>query len=279
MDVRSHAGAKASVTVRLVGGPTALIGIGGLRLLTDPAFDPPGPVASGTRTLVKTRGPAVPVEEIGTVHAVLLSHDQHADNLDRAGRRLLDTVPVTLTTAEAADRLGGPATALRPWQRLTLDRPDGGYVEVTGAPAQHGPDGTEDITGPVTGFVLTGPDVPTIYVSGDNASLDVVRRIADRFGPLDLALLFAGAARTPLLDGHLTLTSDQAAQAARILGARTVIPLHTEGWEHFTEGPDAVREAFARHGLADRLTLLAPGDAATVRHGAAGGPSAPADRP
>ncbi|MFE4832153.1 MBL fold metallo-hydrolase [Streptomyces sp. NPDC056672] len=264
MEARQHATGKAPVTVRLVGGPTALIGIGGLRLLTDPAFDAPGPVASGTRTLVKTRGPAVSVEEIGTVHAVLLSHDQHADNLDRAGRRLLATVPVTLTTAEAADRLGGAATGLRPWDRLTLERPDGGYVEVTGAPAQHGPDGTQDVTGPVTGFVLTGPDVPTIYVSGDNASLDVVRRIAGHVGPVDLAVLFAGAARTPLLDGYLTLTSDQAAEAARILGARTVIPVHTEGWEHFTEGPDTVRDAFTRQGLQDRLTLLAPGASATV---------------
>jgi L-ascorbate metabolism protein UlaG (beta-lactamase superfamily) len=29
-------------TLRLVGGPTALISYGGLRLLTDPTFDPPG---------------------------------------------------------------------------------------------------------------------------------------------------------------------------------------------------------------------------------------------
>ncbi|MEU9479438.1 hypothetical protein [Streptomyces sp. NPDC048191] len=32
--------------------------------------------------------------------------------------------------------------ALPAWYHLTLDRPDGGSVEVTGVPAQHGPGGS-----------------------------------------------------------------------------------------------------------------------------------------
>lgn len=69
------------LTVRLVGGPTALIGIGGVRLLTDPTFDPPGRYPIGRRALVKTTGPALTPEEVGTVDAVLLSHDQHPDTV------------------------------------------------------------------------------------------------------------------------------------------------------------------------------------------------------
>jgi hypothetical protein len=34
------------VAVRYLGGPTALLEIGGLRLLTDPTFDPPAPASS-----------------------------------------------------------------------------------------------------------------------------------------------------------------------------------------------------------------------------------------
>ncbi|WP_046500603.1 MBL fold metallo-hydrolase [Streptomyces odonnellii] len=255
--------AREVVAVRLVGGPTALVESGGLRLLTDPTFDPPGPIASGTRTLVKTTGPAVRPTELGDLDAVLLSHDQHADNLDLRGRALLADVPVTLTTPVAAERLGGTASGLAPWEHLVLGRPDGRSVRITAVPAQHGPDNTEHLTGPVTGFVLTADDTPTVYISGDNASLDVVARIAERFAPVDIAVLFAGAARTPLLDGYLTLTSDQAARAARLLRARTVIPVHSEGWQHFTEGPDDLRAAFTRHGL-DNLLVLAPGDSVTL---------------
>ena len=67
-------------------------------------------------------------------------------------------------------RLGDNAIALLPWYHLTLDRPDGGCVKVTGTPARHGPKTAPTTTSLVTGFVLTGPDAPTIYVSGDNST-------------------------------------------------------------------------------------------------------------
>ena len=35
-------GNRAGVGLRYLGGPTALLELGGLRLLTDPTFDPPG---------------------------------------------------------------------------------------------------------------------------------------------------------------------------------------------------------------------------------------------
>jgi hypothetical protein len=92
---------------------------------------------------------------------------------------------------------------------------DGDTLRVAGAPARHGPPGCGPATGPVTGFVLPGDGLPTVYVSGDNASPEHVRAVADHFGRVDVAVLFAGGAGTRLLDGaYLTLTSAQAARAA-----------------------------------------------------------------
>lgn len=242
--------------IRYLGGPTALIEYGGARLLTDPTFDAPGEYPVGARKLVKTVGPAVGAGEVGAVDAVLLSHDQHPDNLDAAGRAYALRAPLVLSTASARERLGGPVRVLGNWESYGL----GGGVRVTGVPAQHGPDGSEHLVGEVTGFVLEGEGLPTVYVSGDNASLDVVRRIAARFPSVDVALLFAGAARTPLVgDAYLTLPSEAAAEAARILGARHVVPLHFEHWTHFTQGPSTLAPAFAKSGLTDRLHLLEPG--------------------
>lgn len=255
--VASHAN---GVAVTVLGGPTALVEFGGLRLLTDPTFDPPGNYPIGTRTLVKTAPSAWSADQVGSVDAVLLSHDQHPDNLDTGGRAFLGRAPLVLTTAIAAERLGDSAIALPSWTEIELAGPDGRAVCVTGVPAQHGPDGCEAVTGPVTGFVLSGEELPTVYVSGDNASLDVVLTIAERSGPIDVALLFAGAARTALLAGaYLTLSSDQAAQAAHILGAARIVPLHVEGWAHFTQGPDTLRAAFERAGILNRLIMTRPG--------------------
>ncbi len=106
MTETTAASTRVPVSIQLIGGPAVLLEIGGLRLLTDPAFDAPGPVPSGDRTLTKTTGPAVAAEEIGPIDAVLLSHDQHGDNLDRSGRALLAHAGLVLTTPEGGDRLG-----------------------------------------------------------------------------------------------------------------------------------------------------------------------------
>jgi L-ascorbate metabolism protein UlaG (beta-lactamase superfamily) len=252
------------VTVRLIGGPTALIEIGGLRLLTDPTFDPPGEYPIGARLLVKTGGPAVLPDALGPLDAVLLSHDQHPDNLDKLGRALLPRVPLVLSTGQAAARLGGNTRELPIWRSVALPRPDGGELRITGVPAQHGPDGTEELTGEVCGFVLSGDGVPTVYVSGDNASLAVVRDVAEHVGPVQVAVLFGGRARTPLMDAYLTFGAARLAEAAEILGSPVVIPIHVSDWAHFTETPDVLPSTFAARGLADRLVLLAPGETVTA---------------
>jgi L-ascorbate metabolism protein UlaG (beta-lactamase superfamily) len=250
----------APVALLPVGGPTVLIDIAGLRLMIDPTFDAPQSYPVGARSLRKTAPGALALDEVGRLDHVLLSHDQHPDNLDHGGRELVSRVP-TLTTAAAAQRLGGTARALPAWTSTTLRTPDGRAVTVTGVPAQHGPDGTEHLTGPVIGFVLTtaGPGMATIYVSGDNASLDVVREVASAFPHIDLAVLFAGAARTPLIDGTLTLTSEEAVEATRILGGPRILPVHTDGWAHFTENHTVLEAAFDRSGLSDLLLPARPG--------------------
>jgi L-ascorbate metabolism protein UlaG (beta-lactamase superfamily) len=243
-----------AVSVRLVGGPTALLEYGGLRWLTDPTLSEPGEYAGG---LTKTSGPAVAAADLGRVDVALVSHDHHADNLDPAGRELLADIEHVFTTKAGAERLGDGATGLDPWDTATV-----GAVTVTALPALHGPVGSEGVTGPVIGFLLSGDELPAIYVSGDNASLDVVREIAARVGPVDVAILFAGAVQlAKRFDGaYLTLSADRAAEAALILQAPVAVPLHFEGWAHFTQGARELRAAFHGNGVADRLRLLERGE-------------------
>jgi L-ascorbate metabolism protein UlaG (beta-lactamase superfamily) len=64
-----------TVTITLIGGPTALIEVDGFRLLTDPTFDEPGAYQLPHVRLEKLVGPAISAQAIGDVDAVLLSHD------------------------------------------------------------------------------------------------------------------------------------------------------------------------------------------------------------
>ena len=160
--------------ITYIGGPTALLELGGLRLLTDPTFDPAGTeYPTAAYTLRKTAGPALSPQSLGRIDAVLLSHDHHADNLDNAGRSLLKSAGTVLTTQEGSERLGGNAVGLAPWRSVDLPTADGRVLRVTGTPARHGPAGGD--RGPVAGFVLALTESPksAIYISGDTV---LVRR-------------------------------------------------------------------------------------------------------
>jgi len=253
-----------ATTVQLIGGPTTLLTYGGLRILTDPTFDEPGdhPRPGSPIVLRKLTGPAIAADDLLPVDIVLLSHDHHADNLDDAGRAFLQSATTVLTTTDGAARLGGNAVGLEPGQVADLGLP-GGAVQITAVEAHHGSPEIFERNGPVLGFVLRGNDLPTIYVSGDNASVDVVREIASEHGPFDAAVLFAGGAQVPERWGdHVLLTLDAAgaAEAAAILAPATIIPIHQEGWAHFTSSPADLAGAFAAADVAERLRSVAPGE-------------------
>jgi L-ascorbate metabolism protein UlaG (beta-lactamase superfamily) len=231
------------IALTYIGGPTALLEYGGVRFLTDPTFDAPQtyePRNGVTHT--KTHGPALTPNELGVVDLALVSHHHHGDNLDILGTALLRDLPLTISTTKAAEDLGGTVVGLEPWASVQV-----GQVTVTAVPALHGPPGSEG-RGPVIGFVLRTAEAPSVYVSGDNASLLCVESIAERFGKIDIALLFAGAARLPVAEGDLTLSSADAALAAEILASDTVVGLHTEEWGHLTESREDFRKAFADTG-------------------------------
>ncbi len=102
-----------NLDITYIGGPTVLIEFGGVRLLTDPTFDPAGTeYKTAIYTLRKLAGPGIAPEAIGSVDGVLLSHDHHFDNLDHGGRALLPKAKTVLTTEEGAGRLGGNSVGL-----------------------------------------------------------------------------------------------------------------------------------------------------------------------
>src|ERR1700760_4972390 len=123
----------------VLGGPTTVLDLGGLRVVSDPTFDAPGPHGY----LTKTAGPAVADDQLGPIDLVLISHDNHPDNLDDRGRALALAAPLILTTRSGAGRLGPPAIGLPPWTSHTVALPGGGELTVTAVPAVHGPEDGE----------------------------------------------------------------------------------------------------------------------------------------
>ncbi len=246
LPVLSYRHGMTSVTLLHVGGPTLLIETAGLRFLTDPTFDKaPQEYPSPRRVFRKTADPAVTETGVGHIDAVLLSHDQHVDNLDGAGRRFLKSVPDVYTTLSGAARLDGPARGLKPWDSVRI--PAGtAAVTLTAMPARHGKAGIESVAGDVVGFLLEIPNARgDLYISGDTVFYEDVAEIGRRRS-IALAVVHLGGVRLPADQSLMTMDAESATRLARTMGSPPIVPVHYEGWEHFEQTREAAETAFGR---------------------------------
>ena len=71
-------------------------------------------------------------------------------------------------------------------------------------------------------------------------------------------LLFAGSARTrgPF---NLTMDTNDAIETAHAFPDATIVPVHYEGWAHFTQSGEDLVQSFKALGIGAKLQLLERG--------------------
>jgi len=233
-----------------LGGPTVLLELGGWRILTDPTFDPPGRSYGfgwGTSS-TKTAGPALQPEEIEPVDLLLLSHDHHADNLDNRGRALLPAASTVLTTRPGARRLAAGNVRGLAAGETTLEANGREPLTVRATPCRHGPPLSKPIAGSVIGFALSlGDEVRTaLWMTGDTVLHRPVRRLACELR-VDVLLLHLGAVRFPITGPlRYPMNSRDAIRLIGLLRPRVAVPVHYDGWSHFSEPTQHLRATLDR---------------------------------
>jgi L-ascorbate metabolism protein UlaG (beta-lactamase superfamily) len=258
----------SELTITYVGGPTALLEVGGLRLLTDPTFDQPGKryhFGWGAMSR-KLQAPSLTPEQLQPIDAVLLSHDHHDDNLDPAGRAMLPSAGRVITTVAGESRLGGNAVGLAPWSSTALPLPGGGELRITATPARHGPPLSKPIVGEVVGFVLEweGQRNGAFWISGDTVYFKGVAEVGSRFD-VGTALIHLGGVRFPVTGpARYTMNAAEAIRVAREFDLQTLVPIHYEGWKHFRQGRGAVERAFGEAGIESRTCWLQAAEPRTI---------------
>jgi L-ascorbate metabolism protein UlaG (beta-lactamase superfamily) len=129
------------------------------------------------------------------------------------------------------------------WQNTTFPF---GEVELT--PAVHGtglPDGADG--GQPGGFILK-LDGKKLYIAGDTALFDDMKRIGA--AGLDLAVLPIG--------GFYTMDPDQSLQAIKILAPKHAIPYHYNTWDKIVQYPNAWAARVEKE-TTTRVHVLKPG--------------------
>ena len=256
---------NSSLNITHIGTATAIIDIDGVKFITDPYFSPSGTESETQGIPLKNRhNPALGLQDLPPIDAVLLSHEDHPDNLDELGRRLLDGRHV-LTTMDGAKNLAPRpgVRGLKPWETVTLDV-GGRSFKVTGTPCQHLPPGE------CVGFLVTtdsfgsNPDgrPNAIYFSGDTVYLDELAQEIPKKFHVVAALLNLGCAKVPLPTGEVIQITMDGAQGARLfreIKADFLVPMHFDDWGHFTEYFDKLKQVFEQEGIQDKVCWLTPG--------------------
>ncbi|KAK0490455.1 putative Zn-dependent hydrolases of the beta-lactamase protein [Armillaria novae-zelandiae] len=253
---------KCSLSIKHISTASAILEIDGVNLLTDPFFSPAGTEWDVGVTVLKISDtPALGLQDLPPIDAVLLSHEDHPDNLDELGRRLLDGRKV-ITTVDGARKLHPRpgVRGIRPWETVPLEA-GGKRFQVTGTPCRHLPGGE------CTGFILTAAEFGStdglpnaVYFSGDTVYFEELVEMRDKFHVV-VAMLNLGAAKVLLPDGQLQITMDgkQAARLFREIKADILVPMHYESWGHFTQNGRELAKVFEEEGIQEKVCWLTPG--------------------
>jgi L-ascorbate metabolism protein UlaG (beta-lactamase superfamily) len=210
-----------------LGHSTVLLEIDGWRILTDPVW---GGRASPFTFLGPSRfqPAAVPLDKLGRIDVVAISHD-HYDHLDYPTIRALAKTGVPFVTSlgvgahleawgVAAERI----TELDWWQTHTVP---GTGIAITAAPSQHfSGRGLSDRNATLwSSFAIRGPR-HAVFFSGDTGLTTEYEAIRDRLGPFDLVMLEVGAFHPSWGDIHLG--PEHALDAWKLLGGGPLLPIH-----------------------------------------------------
>lgn len=250
--------------VTYIGHATLLIEMSGLRLLTDPNFDP-----KLGKILPRVSAPGIALDALPKLDAVLITH-AHADHLsfDSLGR-LPRTTPVFAPPPIAAwlNRLGyRHVNALPPGEELAL-----GPLRINAAMATHRGHryGFDRWRGDASMYLVTS-ETQSCFFAGDTALTDDTHHLVERHlwehdRSLDLALLPIGWApwwKPGFRKGHLT--HDDALLLFERLKAHVLVPYHWGTFRHVTstafDAIDRLRVQLESHHLADAVRILEPGE-------------------
>ena len=245
-----------------LGHASVLVQLDGLNVVTDPTF---GAIAFG---LVRRldRAP-LPPDKLPRIDAVLVSHN-HYDHCDlpslRALRRYSSAAVIYCPLGLGAflrARIGGPVVELS-WGEHERP-PSFPSLRIHALPAQHWSVRTprDERRSHWCSFRIEGPS-GIVYFAGDTGFGPHFEEIARRFPQVDVAVLPIGAYAPRWFMHRQHMGPAEAISAARLIGARLVIPMHWGTYrltdEPLDEPPRLVRDAAREAGQA--LALLRPGE-------------------
>lgn len=261
-----------TVKVTFINHATFLVQTRGYNILTDPIYSKRCSPVSFIGP-ARVHQPGIAFDELPKIDAILISHD-HYDHLDtptlnkliaRDNPKIIAGLGVGKRFDTRAGK-GADVVELDWWHSTAI----GADLKITFTEVQHfsGRYLNDRNTTLWGGFVIEAGDT-SIYFGGDSGYADHYRRTAERFGPIDLALLPIGAYSPRSFMGPVHMDPKQAVQAHQDLGAKKSIGMHFGTFQLTAETRDEPERLLATEKSAagipdDAFVTLPPGGSLVV---------------
>lgn len=249
----------------LLRNAAALLDYGGSTFMIDPALDPAGARPPIANTPNQRPNPLVDLPDgwdtrVRDADALIVTH-LHMDHFDDTAAAVLDHALPLLEQPEDRERLAGRGfTDLRPVE----SQASFGDVRLERTLAEHGTGEIGRRMAPVSGFVLSASDEPTLYVAGDTIWCDAVAATIAQHRP-DVIVVNAGGARFNEGD-PIVMTAEDVAQVVTGAPNALVIIVHLEAINHCLETRAYYRERLPALGV-DMERVRIPDDGEMVSPG------------
>jgi L-ascorbate metabolism protein UlaG (beta-lactamase superfamily) len=247
--------------LRLIRHATLIVELSGRCLLVDPMLDPAGARPPVENTPNDRRNPLVELPEpvellVRNLDAAIVTH-LHADHLDETAVDLLPKdVPLLCQPPDEGVLRDRGFLDVRPIEQE--GELDGIAIARTGG--RHGRGEIADRLAPVSGFVLSAPGEPSLYVAGDTVWCEEMAMALDVHRP-DVVVVNAGGARFSEGD-PITMTADDIEAVASHAPDARIVAVHLEAVNHCLETRADLHQRLHDAGLTDRVTV--PEDGALV---------------
>ncbi|HKV46276.1 MAG TPA: MBL fold metallo-hydrolase [bacterium] len=249
--------------VQLVRHATLLVTMHGLRILVDPMLGEVGAAPAVANSPNPRPNPLTPLPLpvpaiLQGVAAVLVTHT-HRDHFDEAAARLVPKSLPLFGQPEDEPKFAGMGFAD---VRAVRGTAHWNGIEFHRTAGRHGTGEIGRRMAPVSGFVLSAPGEPTLYIAGDTIWCEEVEGALREFAP-SATVVNAGAAQ--FLEGDpITMTAQDVIATARSAPATRVVAVHMEAINHCLLARAQLHELVRAGAVADRVWIPRDGEALRV---------------
>lgn len=262
MNISQETGGR-NVKIQFIRHATMILYLAGKKLLVDPLFSQKNTMPAVKNVPNKSDNPLVdlpvPIDALLECDAVFVTH-MHRDHFDNTAADLLPKDLLIFCQPQDSEKfreLGFnnaiPVTKSFNWGNIKILRTKG----------KHGHGIIAKRMAPSSGFVISAPGEPVVYLTGDTVWCPCVEKVLIKYSP-EVIISNCGEARFSL-GKPITMDVGDILSLCRLSPAANVVAVHMDAWNHCRLSRKELRDFTIEHNIDNQVCIPENGELLEIR--------------